>query len=134
MYELALNRYRRMTPNPQGRYIIERLGVELGIWQGQYLDMELPWLRWWNARGELLPTGQQRAEMEHQARLQAEQRAAAEHQARLQAEQRAEVEYQARLQAEQQAEAERQAKEQAEQRAAALAERLRQLGIEPEDT
>ncbi len=22
------------------------MGVELGIWQGHYLNLELPWLRW----------------------------------------------------------------------------------------
>lgn len=38
------------------------MGVELGIWQGQYQNMELPWLRWWDLDGKLLLTGAKRAE------------------------------------------------------------------------
>ncbi|UFP95940.1 Uma2 family endonuclease [Gloeobacter morelensis] len=55
-----------------------------------------------------------------------------EQQARMQAEQQAAQEQQARIQAEQQAAQERLARIQAEQRAATLAERLRELGIDPE--
>ena len=40
--------------------------VELGIWQGQYYNMELPWLRWWDLQGNLLLTGDERAEQERQ--------------------------------------------------------------------
>lgn len=41
--------------------IIPPLGVELGIWQGEYQSMNLPWLRWWNAEGSLLLVGEERA-------------------------------------------------------------------------
>lgn len=34
----------------------------MGIWQGQYQNMELPWLRWWDLDGNLLLTGAERAE------------------------------------------------------------------------
>jgi hypothetical protein len=51
------------------------LGLELGIWQGQYQNLELPWLRWWDAQGNLLLTGQERAEQERQRAEQAELRA-----------------------------------------------------------
>lgn len=37
------------------------MGVELGIWQGQYQNLNLPWLRWWNSQGKLLLTGEERA-------------------------------------------------------------------------
>jgi hypothetical protein len=40
--------------------------VELGIWQGRYQNLELPWLRWWDAEGNLLLTGAERAEREYQ--------------------------------------------------------------------
>ncbi len=73
-----------------------------------------------------------RLELEQQARMQAEQQAEQERLARMQAEQQAEQERLARIQAEQQAEQERLARIQAEQRAATLAERLRELGIDPE--
>jgi len=42
------------------------MGVELGIWQGEYQNMELPWLRWWDLQGNLLLTGEERAEQERQ--------------------------------------------------------------------
>jgi hypothetical protein len=40
--------------------------VELGLWQGEYLAMELPWLRWWDSQGNLLLNGDERAELERQ--------------------------------------------------------------------
>lgn len=42
------------------------MGVELGIWQGEQFNQTLPWLRWWDSRGNLLPTAEQRAEQEKQ--------------------------------------------------------------------
>ncbi len=42
------------------------MGVELGIWQGEYINANLPWLRWWDDQGNLLLTGNERAEIEHQ--------------------------------------------------------------------
>jgi hypothetical protein len=35
--------------------------VELGLWQGEYQNAELPWLRWWDLQGNLLLTGEERA-------------------------------------------------------------------------
>ncbi len=67
------------------------MGVELGIWQGQYDEMELPWLRWWDSEGNLLLTGDERSQ------LLASQL------------------------------------EQERQRAERLAERLRQMGINPDE-
>lgn len=61
VWELKGRRYRRMQPNERGHFPIEELGVELGIWQGPYRNMELPWLRWWDANGNLLPTSEERA-------------------------------------------------------------------------
>jgi len=37
------------------------MGIELGLWQGEYQNMELPWLRWWDLQGNLLLTGEERA-------------------------------------------------------------------------
>lgn len=80
--------------------------VELGVtlWTGVYRDMEATWLRWQDAAGHLLLTGQERAAV-------AEERAEA-------AEGRAEV-------AAEQAALER-------ERAERLAAQLRALGVEPE--
>jgi Uma2 family endonuclease len=66
VYHLLDNAYQQMTPNAQGRYPIPPMGVELGIWQGRYQNMELPWLRWWDRQGNLLLTGDERAEQERQ--------------------------------------------------------------------
>jgi Uma2 family endonuclease len=52
----------RMPANASGRYPIAALGVELGVWRGRYGDFELPWLRWWDSQGNLLQTGEERAE------------------------------------------------------------------------
>ena len=56
-----------MLPNENGRYPISPLGVELGVWRGRYNDFDdLPWLRWWDAAGNLLPTPGEMAQQAHQ--------------------------------------------------------------------
>lgn len=75
LYELYTNRYQRMSPNHHGRFAIGQLGVELGIWQGYYKNVELPWLRWWDAAGNLLLTGEERASVEASRADQAQARA-----------------------------------------------------------
>ncbi|QXE22474.1 hypothetical protein B6N60_01157 [Richelia sinica FACHB-800] len=66
VYHLVDNNYQLMTPNERGHYSIAPLGVELGIWQGLYQNADLPWLRWWDEKGNLLLTGEERAEVEKQ--------------------------------------------------------------------
>ncbi|PSF39380.1 hypothetical protein C7H19_00920 [Aphanothece hegewaldii CCALA 016] len=66
MYVLTEGHYQRMEPNQRGHYPIPPLGVEIGIWQGEYKNQDLPWLRWWDELGNLLLTGDERAELEHQ--------------------------------------------------------------------
>ncbi|MDF5722266.1 MAG: Uma2 family endonuclease [Rhizonema sp. PD37] len=66
VYQLVAGRYEKMSPNSRGHYPIEPMGVELGIWQGYYLNAELPWLRWWDLLGNLLLTGDERAKAESQ--------------------------------------------------------------------
>ncbi|MDF2386498.1 Uma2 family endonuclease [Nostoc ellipsosporum NOK] len=68
VYHLIDNAYQLMTPNERGHYPIAPLQVELGIWQGLYQNAELPWLRWWDATGNLLVTGEERAKVERQKR------------------------------------------------------------------
>jgi len=75
VYHLVDGEYQLLTANERGHYPITPLGLELGIWQGQYQNLELPWLRWWDAQGNLLLTGQERAEQERQRAEQAELRA-----------------------------------------------------------
>ncbi|MEG4503944.1 Uma2 family endonuclease [Microcoleus sp. F6_B4] len=112
MYHLEDNCYQRMSVNERGRYPIPQLGVELGIWQGEYDEMNLPWLRWWDSEGNLLLIGEERAREE---RLRAERerlRAGEEHL-------RAEEEH---LRAEEE-----------KQRADRLAAKLREMGINPDE-
>ncbi|BAY17800.1 hypothetical protein NIES2109_03870 [Nostoc sp. HK-01] len=77
LYQLVAGRYEIMLPNERGHYPIYPLGVELGIWQGYYLNAALPWLRWWDEQGNLLLTGDERAEQAEQenARLREKLRA-----------------------------------------------------------
>lgn len=56
------NRFESISPNERGHFPIPPMGVELGIWPGQYQNLDLPWLRWWDLQGNLLLTGEQRAE------------------------------------------------------------------------
>ncbi|NET01457.1 MAG: Uma2 family endonuclease [Sphaerospermopsis sp. SIO1G1] len=99
VYHLEDFSYRKMQPNERGHYPILPLGVELGLWQGTYLNNpEQLWLRWWDLDGNLLLVGKEEAELQ-------------------------------RLKAEQQ----QQRAEQAELKAAQLAERLRAMGIDPDN-
>ena len=58
---IEIKSYRLVAANERGHYPIAPLGVELGIWQGRYQNMELPWLRWWDSEGNLLLAGSERA-------------------------------------------------------------------------
>lgn len=75
VYRLLDGRYSLLLANERGHYPIPSMGVELGIWQGQYQNAELPWLRWWDSQGNLLLTGEERAEQESQRAERESQRA-----------------------------------------------------------
>ncbi|GAX39481.1 hypothetical protein NIES4075_04370 [Tolypothrix sp. NIES-4075] len=80
VYKLIGGQYQLLTANERGHYPIAPLGVELGIWQGEYQNAELPWLRWWDLQGNLLLSGDERAEQESQRAEQESQRAEQERQ------------------------------------------------------
>ncbi|MCU0524173.1 MAG: Uma2 family endonuclease [Elainella sp. Prado103] len=115
---LQAGRYVMQLPDPAGRIHIPELDLWLGIWQGERLGHTISWLRWWDGAGNLLLWSAEQAEQEHQ-------RAEQEHQRAEQERQRAEQEHQ-------RAEQERQRAEQERQRAEALAAKLRELGIDPD--
>ncbi len=75
VYHLVDAQYQLLPANERGHYGIVSLHVELGIWTGHYQNLELPWLRWWDHEGNLLLTGEERADQEHQRANQERQRA-----------------------------------------------------------
>jgi hypothetical protein len=92
-----------LVPVPEA--VFPGLGLGLGLWEGEFEGKRARWLRWCHDDGTLLPTGEERAEREQQ---------------------RAERE-------QQRAEREQQRAEREQQRAERLAERLRGLGIDPDE-
>lgn len=63
VYNWVNTRYQRLEPNEFGRYPIDRMGVELGVWEGNYQNQHQHWLRWWDAAGNLLLSGSERARL-----------------------------------------------------------------------
>lgn len=113
----AVGRYTELTStqglSESGQWIwLEAVGLGLALWSGPFEEaVSRVWLRWCDRHGQVIPTG---AELAQTERLRGE----AERQ-------RAETE---RLRAE----AEQQRADDAEAKARRLAERLRDLGIDPE--
>jgi Uma2 family endonuclease len=138
LYELVRGRYQLVIPNAHGHFPIEPLGVTLGIWQAKFIDMTLPWMRWCDNEGNLLPISKELAEYERhraelaEAQLQQERQRAEVAEGRIElVEEQVQLERQRAELAQQEARQERQRAEVADQRATALAERLRALGIDP---
>ena len=139
MYHLEKGRYEQVKANRRNHYPIPELGVELGM----LLDQEkppVPWLRWWDNRGNLLLTGNERAEEECQRRELAEAIAIQERQQKEIAEALAiqertekEQERQQKEMAEALAIQERSEKEQEREKREKLAAYLRSLGINPDE-
>ena len=80
LYRHVTNHFELVVANERGHFPIAELGVEIGIWQGVYQNLELPWLRWWDANGNLLLTGWENSEQERQRAEQERQRAEQERQ------------------------------------------------------
>lgn len=75
VYHLVEDAFLPIAPNERKHFPIPQMGVELGIWRGEYKNVNLPWLRWWDSAGNLLPTPEERAAQETQRADQAVQRA-----------------------------------------------------------
>ena len=113
------------------------VGLGLALWEGEFEGRRDTWLRWTDARGEVVPTGRERAEAEKLRANQAELRASEERQRAEQADlraleerQRAEAADQRAEAADQQAAEERQRANEAAERAERLAALLREAGID----
>jgi Uma2 family endonuclease len=88
------------------------LGLGLCLWDGAYEAMSTRWLRWCDAEGNPIATGAEGAALERQRADQEQQRADQE---------------------QQRAEQERERAEQERERAERMAQRLRALGIDPDE-
>jgi Uma2 family endonuclease len=62
VYHLVDGRYEMLLPNERSHFPIPPMGVELGIQFGTE-EPPVPWLRWWDADGNLLLTGDERAKL-----------------------------------------------------------------------
>jgi hypothetical protein len=99
-FTLVSGRYQEISIT-NAKVWMPTLKIGLGLWQGTYLGCDRLWLRWYDTKGDWLPT---EVEIEQQQVTQTQQHLASE----------------------------RQRAEAAEARAAALAERLRELGVDPD--
>lgn len=84
-------------------FVLPAVGLSLTFWQGRFEDTEIEWLRWCDAEGNMISTGQEKAALAQERANAAENRASV-------AENRATA---------------------AEEQAARLAAKLRELGIDP---
>jgi Uma2 family endonuclease len=125
LYQLINERYQTVPGNSRGHYPVKPLGVELGIWQGEYAQMNIPWLRWWKSDGDLLLADEEALTQEQRSRAVAEKMAAAAKQQAAAAKQQAAA-------AKQQAATAKQQAADADQRKQVLADKLRQLGVDPD--
>jgi len=129
-YNLIGGSYQRMSPNERGHYPIERLGVELGLWQGNYQNQHQLWLRWWDSEGNLLLTGWERSALEQMRTERAESRA---QQAEDREQQERERAQEAESRAQQAEDREQQERERAQQIQQAAVSRLLAMGLSAEE-
>lgn len=118
IFELKGLNYEQVSLDTE-KFWLPELGLGLGVWSGSYQEVNGGWLRWYDELGNWIPTGSEQAQ-QAQDQLQQTQQQLQQTQQQLQ-------------EAEQEAQLERQEKEMAQQQATRLAERLRQLGIDPEE-
>ena len=147
LFQAERGRYLSLAPNAAGRYPIEPLGVELGVWKGNHRKQDMPWLRFWDsATGEMLRSAEEReviefrrAETERKRAEEAESIAEFKGRELVEECERAETERKRADEAGKQLDAERSRADEAgkqldaeRKRAALLAERLRAVGIDPD--
>jgi hypothetical protein len=112
VYHLVDGKYQLDSPDENQRFWIESLGLYLGGWIGKKADYEGCWLRWWDSYGNLLLWGSELIELERQRAAQERQRTEQERQ---------------------RTEQERQRAEQSEAKSIRLAQKLQEIGIDPEE-
>jgi Uma2 family endonuclease len=132
VYKLVAGKYERIQ-SENNRVWLPEIGLALGYEQGEHIAWVREWLYWYDRSGNRYLTAEERAQQERliaqQERLIAQQ----ERLAKQEAEAIAQQERLAKQEAEAIANQERLAKEEAEKKAQRLAERLRALGINPDE-
>ncbi len=103
--------YTLQQADTNGHFWIPELELFLGIWQGERLCQTMNWLRWWDKQGNLLLWSSEQAEIERE---------------------RAEQERERAEQERERAEQEHERAEQERERAERLAQKLREMGINPD--
>ncbi|MEQ9236909.1 Uma2 family endonuclease [Coleofasciculus sp. E2-BRE-01] len=139
IFHLIEGNYQRVNLT-DNRLVIPELGLSLGLWSGRFREINGCWLRWMTPSGELIPTDNEQAVLAEQRAIAAEERAQQEAELARLAQERAQQEAQLARLAEERAQHEAQraqlAQQQAlaaEERAQQLAQRLRELGIDPDN-
>lgn len=54
--DATTERFVPIAANERGHFPVAPMGIELGVWQGEYKNDHDAWLRAWDANGELVPT------------------------------------------------------------------------------
>jgi Uma2 family endonuclease len=70
IYELLGRKYQLGDPGPW-----EEIGLGLRLWEGEFEGHQDTWLRWCDANGEIIPTGEERAKQADKRAKQADKRA-----------------------------------------------------------
>jgi Uma2 family endonuclease len=60
------SKYELQALDRHGRFWIESLGLDLGVWHGTRLDQTFYWLRWWDTSGNLLLWGTEKLEQKQE--------------------------------------------------------------------
>jgi Uma2 family endonuclease len=132
VYRLVAGKY-ELLPSENNRVWLPEIGLALGYEQGEHITWVREWLYWYDQSGDRYLTAEERAieaaALANQERLIANQQKLIATQERLAKQEAEAIANQERLIATQ----ERLAKQEAEQKAQRLAERLRSLGINPDE-
>jgi Uma2 family endonuclease len=124
-FELVQGHYQQLSPNSRGHFPIPEIGVELGVWQGEFRSVAAPFVRFFDFRGRLLPISKE-TEAKQVQQIETERK-------RFRNEKRRADEVSRQLEeATRQAEEEKRRADKEKQNADILREKLRQLGIDPD--
>jgi Uma2 family endonuclease len=132
VYCLVSGQYERLSLEANPIWLPE-ISLGLGYERGEHIAWVREWLYWYDESGNRYLTAEERAMSAEERAMSAEERAMSAEERAMSAEERAMSAEERAMSAETLAEQERVAKQEAEQKAQRLAERLRSLGINPDE-